>query len=170
MSNIRSMQYSLFKPQSWEKDGKYNGAAFSWKLWRTDNGPVFMMEGVKQKGWNKETRTGSFYNSKDNPDQSFRVKFNVVELGGLLLAIRKFESYNTFHTFDDDKTSIDFKATVAKAKKEGEKDRDVFSLTVKRNGVPFGLGIELGEAEALSVFIETAMQEIFYASTQNKGE
>lgn len=166
--------FALYKPASYKQKDNPNifaGAAFSWKLWRTEKGLVIMMEGVRQKSYDPDKRLGSFYNGKDNPDECFRVKFNEIEVGGLIRAIRVYDNFKAYHSFDTDKTSIDF-VTYEKKPKGNEPPGKAFSLTVKRNGVPMGIGIELAEAEALRVFLETALAEVFYAGGQNfnKGE
>lgn len=165
------MQISLFKPNSFEKDGQFTGAAFAFKLVKTPDGPKFIMSGVKQKSWNAEKKLGSFYNNKDNPDKSVSVKFNEIELGNLIYSIRAYKDFSAFHTFGEDKTTITFK-TYSKKPKQGETEgAKAFSLTVKKNGsLQIGLGVELGEAEMLRVFFETALAEIFYASGPQQKE
>jgi hypothetical protein len=164
------MKFPLFKatPYKIKNSELFAGAVFSWNLWRFQDGPVVMMEAVRQKSYNPEKKTGTFYNCKDNPDQGFRVKLGVTEIGGLLHAIRTYDSYRMFHNFDDNKTKIDFVTYAKKPKNEGDAPTKAFSLTVNRNGVAIGMGVELAEAEALRVFLETALAEIFYASGQQK--
>ena len=165
------MQIQLFKPSPFEKDGQYAGAAFSFKLIKTPDGPKFIMSGVKQKSYNPEKKLGAFYSNKNDPDQSVSVKFNEIELGNLIYSIKNYKDFSAFHTFGEDKTTITFK-TYTKKPKQGESEgAKAFSLTVKKNGsLTVGLGVELGEAEMLRVFIETALAEMFYASGQQQKE
>jgi hypothetical protein len=156
-----NMNLPIFKPQKFQKDGQFTGAAISFQLGRTNKGPALFLNAVKQKDWNEEKRLGSFYNNKDE-GQSACVKFNEIEIGGLIYAIRAYKEFSAFHTFDSDKTQISFSPY---KKKDG---KDAFSLTVTRNGLKIGLGVELAEAEAIRVFLETALAEIFYATGQQQ--
>ena len=165
------MEISLFKPSPFENNGQYAGAAFSFKLLKTPDGPKFIMSGVKQKSYNAEKKLGSFFNNKDNPDQSVSVKFNEIELGNLIYSIKNYKDFSAFHTFGEDKTTITFKPYNKKPKQGETEGAKAFSLTVKKNGsLTVGLGVELGEAEMLRVFIETALAEIFYASIRQPKE
>lgn len=179
MSNIReaispiyTVKFPIYKatPYKLKNSELFAGAVFSWNLWRFPDGPVVMMEAVRQKSYNPEKKTGTFYNCKDNPDQGFRVKLGVTEIGGLIHAIRTYDSFKMYHKspFDENKTKIDFVTYAKKPKNEGDAPSKAFSLTVNRNGVAIGMGVELAEAEALRVFLETALAEIFYASGQQK--
>lgn len=164
------MKFPLYKATSYKLKNSelFAGAVFSWNLWRFPDGPVVMMEAVRQKSYNPETKTGTFYNCRDNPDQGFRVKLGITEIGGILYAIRNYDSYKMYHNFDDNKTKIDFVTYAKKPKNEGDPPGKAFSLTVNRNGVAIGMGVELAEAEALRVFLEAALAEIFYASGQQQ--
>lgn len=147
-------QFSIYKPQPFEKDGQYQGAAISVQLGDSPKGKAVYMSLVKQKSWNAETKQGSFYSNKDE-GQSSRVKFNETEIGGLIHAIRTYGKFSAFHSFDDDKTQISFGPY---SKKDGS---EAFTLTVTKNGLKIGLGIEKSEAEVLRVFFESALTEMF---------
>jgi len=161
------MTLSFWKPSPFEKDGQYTGAAFSFKLMKTPDGPKFIMSGVKQKSYDPVKKLGSFYNNKDHLEHSVSVKFNEIELGNLIHSIKNYKDFSAFHSFKDDKTTITFKPYTKKPKQGEVEGVKAFSLTVKKNGsLQIGLGIELGEAEALLVFVQTALIEMFYASGQ----
>lgn len=130
-----------------------------------NDGPTIMLECVKQKS--HDGKNGSFYNLKDNPDKGFRVKFNEKEAGAFVHAIRTYGDYDTFHNYDNNKTSIKLLPSVKEAKKEGEKDKDVYTLNVTRNGsLSFRVGIELSEAEVIRVFFEEAIKEMLWANNK----
>jgi len=75
----------------------------------------------------------------------------------MLYAVRQYKDFSAFHTFEENKTQISFKAY---QKKDGT---DAFSFSISRNGnQKFGIGIELGEAEALSEFLKFTLTEIYY--------
>ena len=154
-----NLQHNIYKPQKFQKDGEYTGAAFGFQLFQPENGrPVFLMKCVKQRDWSDESGKGSFYNHKENPDKAISVKLNEIELGSLISVIRTYDEdgFSAFHTFGDDKTTISFKPYT---KKDGKK---AFSLTLKKNGaLQIGMGVEKGEAESLRVLFEMALGEMF---------
>lgn len=165
------MELSLFKPQSFQKDNVYSGAAMSLQLGQSPKGPTVYLSIVRQKSWSAEKRLGSFYSNKDE-GHSARVKFNEIEIGGLIAAIRLYENFSAFHSFDDNKTQITF-STYQKKPKQGETEgAKAFSLTVTKNGLKLGMGVEKSEAEAMRVFLEAALEDILRAknSFEQKGE
>lgn len=164
------MVLSLFKPQNFQKDNLYSGAAMSLQLGQSPKGPTVYLSIVRQKSWDADKRLGSFYTNKDE-GHSARVKFNEIEIGGLIAAIRLYENFGAFHSFDENKTQISFN-TYQKKPKQGETEgAKAFSLTVTKNGLKLGMGVEKSEAEAMRVFLETALAEIFKSRTQEqKGE
>ena len=161
-------QLQIFKPQSFQKDGQFQGAAMSLQLGNAPKGKAVYLSLVRQKSWDATKRLGSFYNNKDE-GQSARIKFNEIEVGGLISAIRLYENWSGFHSFDDNKTQITF-STYQKKAKEGEKEgAKAFSLTVSRNGLKIGLGIERSEAEAIRVFLEQSLVEMMRASYEQSN-
>lgn len=164
------MKYSLYKPTTYKDKNdptSYAGSAISFNLWKTKDGPIIMLECVKQKS--HDGKNGSFYNLKTNPEKGFRVKFNEKEAGGFVNAIRTYTDYDTFHNFDSNKTLIKLLSSVKKATKEGDKDKNVYTLNVTRNGsLSFRVGLELAEAEVIRVFFEEAIKEMLWA--ENKFE
>ncbi len=131
------------------------------------DGPTIMLECVKQKSWDEAGRKASFYNLKANPEKGFRVKFNEKEAGEFVHAVRTYGPCDLFHNFDSNKTSIKLAPTVKQAKKDGEKDKNVYTLNVTRNGsLSFYVGLELAEAEVIRVFFEEAIKEILWAANK----
>lgn len=166
------MKYSLYKATPYREKNDptaYAGSAISFNLWKTKDGPLIMLECVKQRSWDELSKKASFYNLKTNPEKGFRVKFNEKEAGGFVQAIRTYTDYDTFHNFDSNKTSIKLLSSVKKATKEGDKDKNVYTLNVTRNGsLSFRVGLELAEAEVIRVFFEEAIKEMLWA--ENKFE
>lgn len=151
------LTFPLFKPNQ-----SNTGAAMSFQLGKTNKGDTLFLSMVRQKSWSAEKRLGSFYSNKDE-DQSCRVKFNEIEMGGLIYAIRTYDKFSAFHTFNDDKTTISF-LPYSKKPKQGESEgAKAFSLTVTKNGVKFGLGVEMAEAEAMRIFLELALTQVFWS-------
>lgn len=142
----------------------------SLQLGQSPKGPTVYLSIVRQKEWNAEKRLGSFYTNKDE-SHSARVKFNEIEIGGLIAAIRLYENFSAFHSFDDNKTQITF-STYQKKPKQGETEgAKAFSLTVTKNGLKLGMGVEKSEAEAMRVFLEECLKEIFWSkNAENKQE
>ena len=78
-----------------------------------------------------------------------------------------YTDFSAFHTFDENKTQISFKPYT----KNNDAKTKAFSFTISRNGnQKFGIGIELGEAEALSEFLKFTLTEIYYSRNFSKSE
>jgi len=168
------VKYPLYKPTTYfdKNDPKsYAGSAISFNLWKTKDGPLIMLECVKQK--THDGKNATFFNLKDNPDKGFRVKFNEKEAGGMVHAIRTYQKYDMFHDFDGNKTSISLSPVTKKTKVEGQEGQKAFTLFVKRNGaLNFQVGLELAEAEVIRVFLENAITDMLWAANkfEPKGE
>ena len=79
----------------------------------------------------------------------------------MIHAIRTYGEWKAFHSFEENKTQISW---TRYKKKDGA---DAFSFSVSRNGnQKFGMGVELSEAEALRVFLETCLVKIFESKAQ----
>jgi hypothetical protein len=150
---------ALYKPNS-----RNSGCAFSFNLGQTGKNkePCVYMNAVMQHSWNEKTKNGSFSENAKSPEKTIIVKLNEFELGGLILAIENNTDYNAFHTYDDNKTSIQFKPYV---KQNGAK---AFSLSITKNSaLKFGIGIELGEACAIREFFRYVLNRVFDARCSN---
>jgi hypothetical protein len=146
------MKFSLYKPNS-----KVTGCAFQFKIGqgKSDEKTLYV-SAIQQASWNENTKTGSFSENAKVAEKNLNIKLNENEIGGLLYAIREYKDFSAFHTFEDNKTQISFKPY---QKKDGS---NAFSFSVSRNGnQKFGIGIELGEAEALSEFLKFTLFEIY---------
>jgi hypothetical protein len=85
----------------------------------------------------------------------------------LLYAVRQYVEFSAFHTFDENKTQISFKPYT----KNNDAKTKAFSFTISRNGnQKFGIGIELGEAEALSEFLKFTLVQIYSNRSISKAE
>lgn len=146
------MKFSLYKPNS-----KVTGCAFQFKIGQSKNDEkTLYVSAIQQSSWNENTKTGSFSDNAKNPEKTLNIKLNENEIGGLLYAIRVYAEFSAFHTYDENKTQISFKPYT---KQNGAK---AFSFTIARNGnQKFGIGIELGEAEALSEFLKFTLNQIY---------
>ena len=154
--------FSLYKPNS-----KNTGCAFAFKEGVTGKNyePCVYVNGIQQHSWNDATKNGSFSENAKNPEKTIAFKLNEFELGGLINAIENRVEYKAFHTFDENKTQISFKPYT---KQNGAK---AFSFSISRNGnQKFGIGIELGEAEALSEFLKFTLIQIYSNRSISKPE
>lgn len=152
----------LYKPNP-----KNTGSAFSFQLGQSkkDKEPCLYVNAIHQFSWNEKTRNGSFSENSKNPERTINVKFNEFEIGGFLRAIEKGVEYKTFHTFDDDKTSISFKPY---DKADGTK---AFSFSLIKNGsLKFGIGIELHEAYAIRAFLQFTLQSIYSHRQESRNQ
>ena len=155
------MKFSLYKPNS-----KVTGCAFQFKIGQAKNDEkTLYVSSIQQSSWNENTKTGSFSDNVKNPEKTLNIKLNENEIGGLLYAIRLYTEFSAFHTFDENKTQISFKPYT---KQNGAK---AFSFSISRNGnQKFGIGIELGEAEALSEFLKFTLVQIYSNRSISKVE
>lgn len=143
----------LYKPNS-----KNTGCAFSFNLGTTgkDKEPCVYMNAIMQHSWNDKTKNGSFGENAKNPDKTIIVKLNEFELGGFINAIENYTDYNAFHSFEENKTTIQFKPYT---KNNGAK---AFSLSVTKNSaLKFGVGIEVGEAYTIREFFKSVLARTF---------
>jgi hypothetical protein len=155
------MKFSLYKPNP-----KVTGCAFQFKIGQgKGDEKTLYVSAIQQSSWNENTKTGSFSDNAKNPEKTLNIKLNENEIGGLLYAIRLYTEFSAFHTFDENKTQISFKPYT---KQNGTK---AFSFSVSRNGnQKFGIGIELGEAEALSEFLKFTLIQIYSNRSVSKPE
>ena len=155
------MNFSLYKPNS-----KVTGCAFQFKIGQGKGSEkALYVSAIQQSSWNENTKTGSFSDNAKNPEKTLNIKLNENEIGGLLYSIRLYKEFSAFHTYEENKTQISFKPY---QKKDGT---NAFSFSVSRNGnQKFGIGIELGEAEALSEFLKFTLTEIYYSKNFSKSE
>lgn len=155
------MKFSLYKPNS-----KVTGCAFQFKIGQSKGDEkTLYVSAIQQSSWNENTKTGSFSDNAKNPEKNINIKLNENEIGGLIYAIRIYTEFSAFHTFDENKTQISFKPYT---KQNGTK---AFSFSISRNGnQKFGIGIELGEAEALSEFLKFTLIQIYSNRSVSKPE
>ena len=97
------MSLSLYKPNA-----KNKGSGFSFQLGiNSKTGEsVLYVKSIKQHSWNESKKQGYFQENVGKPDKNITVKFNEYEIGNLIYAISTRSEYSTFHSFNEDKTSI----------------------------------------------------------------
>ena len=96
------MSLTLYKPNS-----KNSGCAFSFRIGVNKKyEPTLYVSAIQQFSWDASKRSGSFSGNRDNPDKNINIKFNEFEAGGMLSAFANRNEYSTFHSFEENKTSI----------------------------------------------------------------
>lgn len=147
------MNIQYYKPNS-----NNTGCAFGFKLGVSNKSkePSLFMTAIQQFSWNEKTKNGSFSENFKNPEKSISLKFNENEIGGFIYAIEQYVDFSTFHTYEENKTSISFKPYT---KKNGQK---AFSFGVVRNSAnKFGIGLEMSEAYSLLQFFKFTLNQIY---------
>ena len=156
------MSISIYKPNS-----KNYGCAFSFKYGVQRNGePCLYVNSIQQHSWDEKSRTGSFSPNADDPSKNLAIKFNEFECGSIISALTNRYEYNTFHTYEDNKTTIKFSpwnkqikisSLNPSTKKFEEKKQDIpaFGISITRNGSDtFKIPLEPGEVEVIIEFIK----------------
>ena len=99
------MSLTLYKPNS-----KNSGCAFSFRIGVNKKyEPTLYVSAIQQFSWDASKRSGSFSGNRDNPDKNINIKFNEFECGAIISCIKNRFEYNTFHKFEDNKTTIKFR-------------------------------------------------------------
>ena len=164
------MSLSLYKPNT-----KNTGAGFSFQLGINNKNQesVLYVKSIKQHSWDVNKKQGYFQENVGKPDKNITVKFNEYEIGNLIYAISTRREYSTFHSFNEDKTSIKLGPWNKKAKKSvkntdtGEweetwEEVKAYSLSFTRNGNQnFSISLEPGEAVTVNEFLKFCLSTIF---------
>ena len=159
---------SIYKPNS-----KNAGCAFSFKYGVQKTGePCMFVNSIQQYSWNDKTKTGSFSANSDDPSKNIAIKFNEFECGSIISALSNRYEYNTFHTYEDNKTTIKFSpwdkqikvsSLNPQTKKFEERKQAVpaFGISITRNGSDtFKIPLEPGEVEVVKEFIKSIINKI----------
>ncbi len=157
------MRIAFFKPNK-----SNTGHALSFKT-AFNNDSILMLEMVKQSGWDDNNKTGSFKASAKDPTKKVAVKFSTIEIGGLILALRKGVPFKAFHKSESGQTSISL--SIYEKKAFGDKPPEkAFSLSVMKGEAKFGASIEFPEAEALLVFLTAFLTNLFNKQEETRIE
>lgn len=99
------MPLQFFKPTKTN-----SGAASSWRFFSKDGS--FLVQIIKQTGWNDEYKTGSF---KDGEKMS--IKLSLTEAGSIINSIRSKSEFSTVHKTKDRTLSLKFSPYIDKESK-----------------------------------------------------
>jgi hypothetical protein len=158
------MNLSLYKPNS-----KNSGCAFNFSVGLGNKGlPALYVSAIQQHSWDTKSKTANFSNNKEDSDKNINVKFNEWEVGAIISAFDKRYEYSTYHTFDENSTSIKFTPWDKQQKtKDGQQTVPAFGLVLTRNGNQvFRLPLEPGEVETLKCLLKRYLNELFTASKE----
>ena len=153
------MSLTLYKPNS-----KNSGCAFSFRIGVNKKfEPTPYVSAIQQFNWDSTKKSGSFSGNREDPDKNINVKFNEFEVGGMLSAFKNRNEYSTFHSFEDNKTSIKFTPWDKQVKIQ---DKTItvpaFGVVFTRNGnQTFRIPLEPGEVEALTEFFKFFLCELY---------
>ena len=152
------MSLSIYKPNS-----SGTGAAFSFQVGEDARSrePTFFMKGIKQHSWDSSKKVGNFSNNKEDPTKNISVKFNESECGEIMSAIANRYEFNTFHAYEENKTSIRISPWDKKNKKN-DLVLPAWGITVTRNGSEtFKLPLDPGESLILVELIKSYLSSLF---------
>lgn len=162
------MSISIYKPNS-----KNSGCAFSFRYGVQKNSdPCLFVNSIKQYSWDDTKKTGNFSSNADDPSKNLSIKFNEFECGSIISSLRNRYEYNTFHNYEDNKTTIKFSPWDKKIKisslnqktKKFEENYQVipaFGLSITRNGTDtFKIPLEPGEVEIIISFIQSIINRV----------
>jgi len=133
-------------------------AGFSCRVHETHKVHQFYLNIARQVSWDSSSRTARFRSEKPNND--IAIKFNAVELAGIVRALSKKEDFSTVHKFQETTTSISMKWF---ARSSGS---PIFSISISRGGEKYGIGLSANEAYVLSKFCDDSIIKL----CQDKSE
>lgn len=145
-------QYTLFKPNK-----NVTGALISFKVSQDKNGePCLWINLVKQAGWSNGK--GSFGQNAKDKEKSLNAKFNLLEIAGIIRAIKEKSDFSAYHGFDNASLQVSMKYSEKEWNKKilqgfylnfTRNGSDKFSISLARDTEAYGLALFL-EAQAFS--------------------
>ena len=166
------MNVAIYKPNS-----KNTGCAFSFRISTQGKMPVFYVNAIQQHSWDDKKKTGSFIKNKDVDDKNVSFKLNEFELGEIISSLGSRIPWNSYHSYNDNTTTIRFAPWDKPRKIKGKDGADqtfkspAFGLAVTRNGNQnYRIALEPGETEVLKKLIERYFQVVFDVKAQQEEE
>jgi hypothetical protein len=154
--NLNNIQF--YKPNASNK-----GVAVSVSFNPADSG--IYVSFIKQFSWDAAKRIGSFKGNKDNPKAKKNIKFNDIEVAGIIRAIEKEEKWSTFHKFNNDSgVSISFAPYIKDNVMAG------FGLRVSESKDKeniFSVGFTNDESIKLREWLKLSLEESFKVTTSS---
>ena len=153
--NLNNIQF--YKPNASNK-----GVAVSISFNPSDSG--IYVSFIKQFSWDAAKRIGSFKGNKDNPKAKKKIKFNDIDVAGIIRSIEKEEKLSTFHKFNNDSgVSISFAPYIKDNVMAG------FGLRVsesKDKDNIFSVGFTNDESVKLREWLKLSLEESFKVNNQ----
>ena len=155
------MNLSLYKPNS-----KNTGCAFNFSVGQNPKGSAaFYVSAIQQYSWDNASKKANFSKNKEDSEKNINIKFNEWEIGSIISAFNNRNEYSSYHTFDENSTSIKF-TPWDKPTKDG-KTIPAFGMVLTRNGnQTFRLPMEPGEIETLKCFMKKYL-DVFFTKNAN---
>lgn len=157
------MSISLYKPNS-----KNTGCAFNFSIGKNKKKePVIYVNAIQQFSWDDKKKVASFSGNANDPDKKINLKFTEFEIGGIISSFKNRNEFSSFHSYEENKTSIKFAPWDKKTKvKNGDKEEWVvvpaFGINLTRNGSQvFRIPLEPGEVENLTEFFKYFLQSLY---------
>jgi len=155
--SLNNIQF--YKPNSFNK-----GVAVSLSFNPSDSG--IYVSFIKQFSWDAKKKIGSFKENRENPKAKKNIKFNDIEVSGIIRAIEKEEKWSTFHKFNNDSgVSISFAPYIKENIMSG------FGLRIsdsKDKENVFSVGFTNDESIKLREWLKLSLEETFKVQTQDK--
>jgi hypothetical protein len=122
---------------------------------------------IKQFSWDAQKKIGSFKGNKDNPKAKKNIKFNDIEVSGIIRAIEKEEKWSTFHKFNNESgVSISFAPYIKDEAMAG------FGLRVSESKDKeniFSVGFTNDESVKLREWLKLSLEESFKINNQSSN-
>jgi hypothetical protein len=173
------MSLTLYKPNS-----KNAGAAFTFSIGsdKKNDEPTLFISAIAQYSWNAEKKIGSFSGNASDSDKTINVKLNTNECGEILSAIKNRYEYSTFHSYEENSTTIKFspwnksvKVSKYDPESKGFKEEKIevpaFGVSIsKSKGHTFKIPLDAGETEVLSEYLRFLLHKLFDVRTSRQRE
>lgn len=154
---------SLNNIQFYKPNSSNKGMAISISFNPSDAGIYFSF--IRQFSWDSNKKIGSFKENRENPKAKKNIKFNDIEISGILRAIEKEEKWTTFHKFNNDSgVSISFAPYIKDEVMSGFGMR-VSDSKDKEN--IFSVGFTNDESIKLREWLKLALEESFKNFSNN---
>jgi hypothetical protein len=151
----------FYKPNSSNK-----GVAVSLSFNEKDGGVYFSF--IKQHSWDAAKKIGSFKGNTENPKAKKNIKFNDVEVSGIIRAIEKEDKWSAYHKFNNDSgVSISFSPYIKENVMSGYGLRIVDSKD-KEN--VFSVGFTNDESIKLREWLKESLKEVFRLEKEETTE
>lgn len=148
---------SLNNIQFYKPNSSNKGVAVSFSFNPADSGTYVSF--IKQFSWNNQKKIGSFKENRENPKAKKNIKFNDIEISGIIRSIEKEEKWSTFHKFNNESgVSISFSPYIKEGVMSG------FGLRIsdsKDKENVFSVGFTNDESVKLREWLKACLEEGF---------